>query len=126
MQRLKAVITAKDSLTVAACLPPWAYVYNKLVMDNSRSALLPFTPYAHKLSTVFVAAYHFMLGHHDRYRHLHTTPERWVALLLLHLDCDSLPHQHDMLHQVAITGACIQRGMPDSFWALSSHATSSA
>ena len=87
MQRLKAVITAKDSLTVAACLPPWAYVYNKLVMDNNRSALQPFTPFAHKHSTDFcVAAHHFMLGYHDRYQHLHTTPEHWLALLVLHLD----------------------------------------
>ncbi len=38
MQRLKAVIADKDSQSVAACLPPWAYVYNKLVMDNNRSA----------------------------------------------------------------------------------------
>lgn len=39
MQRLRAVIAAKDGQTVAACLPPWAYIYNKLVMDNNRSAL---------------------------------------------------------------------------------------
>ena len=38
MQRLKAVVADKDSQSVAACLPPWAYVYNKLVMDNNRSA----------------------------------------------------------------------------------------
>ena len=38
MQRLKAVTADKDSQSVAACLPPWAYVYNKLVMDNNRSA----------------------------------------------------------------------------------------
>jgi len=41
MQRLKAVIADKDSQSVAACLPPWAYVYSKLVMDNNRSADLP-------------------------------------------------------------------------------------
>ena len=35
---MKAVIADKDSQSVAACLPPWAYVYNKLVMDNNRSA----------------------------------------------------------------------------------------
>ncbi|KAA6418665.1 MAG: hypothetical protein FRX49_11318 [Trebouxia sp. A1-2] len=38
--RLKAVTADKDSQSVAACLPPWAYVYNKLVMDNNRSSAL--------------------------------------------------------------------------------------
>lgn len=37
LQRLKTVIADKDSQTVANCLPPWAYVYNKLVMDNNRN-----------------------------------------------------------------------------------------
>lgn len=54
MQKLKAVIASKDAPTVAACLPAWAYVFNKLVMDNNR-----FTPaqICHLLSctTSFVA-----------------------------------------------------------------------
>ena len=36
MQKLKTVIASKDAPTVAACLPAWAYVFNKLVMDNNR------------------------------------------------------------------------------------------
>ena len=41
MQKLKAVVASKDASTVATCLPAWAYVYNKLVMDNNRFLLLP-------------------------------------------------------------------------------------
>lgn len=37
LQKLKTVVAGKDAQTVAACLPPWAYVYNKLVMDNNRT-----------------------------------------------------------------------------------------
>ena len=40
MQKLKAVVASKDAPTVAACLPAWAYVFNKLIMDNNRLKLL--------------------------------------------------------------------------------------
>ena len=36
LQKLKTVVAGKDAQIVAACLPPWAYVYNKLVMDSNR------------------------------------------------------------------------------------------
>lgn len=36
MQKLKSVVADKAASVVAACLPAWAYVYNKLIMDNSR------------------------------------------------------------------------------------------
>ena len=47
MQKLKAVIASKDAPTVAACLPAWAYVYNKLVMDNNRLEVLLFLSLLH-------------------------------------------------------------------------------
>lgn len=39
MQKLKGVVANKEPATVAACLPAWGYIYNKLVMDNSRYTL---------------------------------------------------------------------------------------
>lgn len=58
MQRLKAVIASKDAATVAACLPAWAYVFNKLVMDNNRSDFMQDLSPPSSCTAAFVATLH--------------------------------------------------------------------
>ena len=36
LQALRTLVQTKDPATLAAAMPAWIYIYNRLVMDNSR------------------------------------------------------------------------------------------